>query len=280
MFNDLTDNKSRGVLVAIGGAEDKTSEAVILRRVLGLAPDPSACEVGVIATASGYPDETFATYDETFGRLGAKAVHNLDVRTRADAGRPELIEAIERCNVIFLTGGDQLRLTHILGGSPLLAAIRQRREQGAVIAGTSAGAAAMSATMIYNGHAADALRKGAVKMSSGLAFVHGVIIDSHFLERGRFTRLMEVGTTNPEYLGIGIGEDAGVIIHEGPILEAIGNGHVIIVDSSELRVSNVFELSDGEPVAVEHVIMHALTSGFGYDVRKRRFLSPSDLENN
>ena len=261
-----------GVLVAIGGAEDKTSEAVILRRILDLVPGPDR-EVGVIATASGYPQETFDAYNEAFGRLGASVVHDLDVRTRADAHDEALVALTERCDVIFLSGGDQLRLTHILGGSLLLSAIRRRRDQGAVIAGTSAGAAAMSATMIYNGHAADALRKGAVKMSSGLAFVRGIIIDSHFLERGRFTRLMEVGTTNPEYIGVGIGEDAAVIIHEGPVLEAIGNGHVIVVDSAQVKTSNVFQLSDGEPVAVEHVIMHALTSGFAYDVRARRFLA-------
>lgn len=265
------------MLVAIGGAEDRTSEAVILRRVLDLVAGPER-EVGVIATASGYPQETFDAYHEAFGRLGATAVHDLDVRTRLDAQNERLVALTERCDVIFLTGGDQLRLTHTLGGSPLLGAIRRRRAEGAVIAGTSAGAAAMSATMIYNGHASDALRKGAVKMSSGLAFVRGIIIDSHFLERGRFTRLMEVGSTNPEYIGVGIGEDAAVIIHEGPVLEAIGNGHVIVVDSSQVRTSNVFQLSDGEPVAVEHIIMHALTSGFGYNVRAHRFIANIEAE--
>jgi len=164
-----------------------------------------------------------------------------------------------------------------LGGSPLLQAIRDRHAAGAVVAGTSAGAAAMSATMIYNGAAADALRKGAVKMSAGLAFVSGVVIDSHFLERGRFTRLMEVGATNPEYVGVGIGEDAGVIVHRGVVLEAIGTGHVIVVDSSSLGSSNVADLNDGEPVAVEHVVMHALTSGYGYHVRERRFIQPYEL---
>jgi len=273
-----TENQGSGsALVAIGGAEDKTSDAVILRRVLSLAPAPDV-EVGVITSASGYPQEAFAAYADAFNRLGAKAIHALDVRTRADAGRADLVETVERCGLIFLTGGDQLRLTHVLGGSALLDAIRRQRARGAVVAGTSAGAAAMSATMIYNGHAADALRKGAVKMSSGLAFVSGIIIDSHFLERGRFTRLMEVGSTNPEYLGVGIGEDAAVIIHDGKVLEAIGNGHVIVVDSSQLRTSNVFELGDNQPVALEHVIMHALTSGFGFDIKRRRFLSPAELE--
>ncbi|NIR60056.1 MAG: cyanophycinase, partial [Gammaproteobacteria bacterium] len=252
-----------GTLVAIGGAEDKTQDLEILTRVFSLAPEGNH-EVAVLATASGIPEEVFPAYEAAFDRLGAANVHYVDVRTREDARKQENVDIVRKCGIIFFTGGDQLRLTNVLGGSPVLAAIRERYRDGAVVAGTSAGAAAMSATMIYNGSAADALRKGAVNMSSGLAFVEGVVIDSHFLERGRFTRLMEVGATNPEYIGIGLGEDAGVIIHQGGILEAIGPGHVIVVDSRNLESSNVAEISDGEPVAVEHVIMHALISGYGY----------------
>lgn len=266
----------RGALVAIGGAEDKTSELAILKRVFAMAP-PDNREVGVITTASGIPDEVFADYRDVFERLGATDVHNLDVRNRDDARNGENVDLALRCGTLFLSGGDQLRLTNILGGSPLLEAVRTRHAAGAVVAGTSAGAAAMSATMIYNGAAADALRKGAVKMSAGLAFVEGFVIDSHFLERGRFTRLMEVGATNPEYIGVGIGEDAAIIVHDGPILEALGTGHVIVVDSSNLGNSNVADINDGEPVAVEHVVMHALISGYGYHVKQRRCLQPHEL---
>jgi cyanophycinase len=266
-----------GHLVAIGGAEDKSSESQILKKVFSLAPEGET-EVAVLATASGIPDDVFPQYEEAFTHLGASKVHHLDVRSREDAGREDHTELVGRCGTIFFTGGDQLRLTNILGGSPLLEAIRAHHAKGAVVAGTSAGAAAMSATMIYNGAAADALRKGAVKMSSGLAFVEGVVIDSHFLERGRFTRLMEVGATNPEYIGLGLGEDAAVVVHDGRFLEAVGGGHVVVVDSSNLLSSNVAEISDGEAVAVEHVVMHALISGCGYDVQERRFLQPDELE--
>jgi cyanophycinase len=265
-----------GPLVAIGGAEDKSSKAEILRRVLSLAPVDNTV-VGVITTASGIPEETFANYRNVFQRLGAAEVHHIDVRTREQARDNRTVQTAQECGTIFMSGGDQLRLTHVLGGSPLLEAIRKRHDQGIVVAGTSAGAAAMSATMIYNGAAADALRKGAVNMSAGLHFVSGVVIDSHFLERGRFTRLMEVGATNPEYLGIGIGEDAGVIVHNGTVLEAIGAGHVIVVDSSNLASSNVTELSDGEAVAAENFVMHALIAGYGYHVSERRFLQPNEL---
>jgi cyanophycinase len=266
----------RGTLIAIGGAEDKTSSLDILKRVYSHAPadNPS---IAVLATASGIPDEVLPAYEEAFGRLGATDIRLCDVRKREHAQDPEIVAQVKSAGVIFFTGGDQLRLTHVLGGSTLLEAIRQAYQDGAVVAGTSAGAVALSSTMIYNGAAADALRKGAVKMSSGLGFVDGVVIDSHFLERGRFTRLMEVGATNPEYLGLGLGEDAGVIFHNGGFMEAIGPGHVVIVDSRELAGSNVADIADGEPVAVEHVVMHALIAGHGYDLNNKAYLGVDSI---
>ncbi|MGM0535427.1 MAG: cyanophycinase [Pseudomonadota bacterium] len=265
-----------GCMVAIGGAEDRTSDLEILRQVFALAPEGEV-EVAVIATASGIPDEVLPDYAAAFSRLGARRVHSLAIRDRQQAAEDDTVRLIEQSGVIFFTGGDQLRLTNVLGGSPVLTAIRERLEEGAVVAGTSAGAAAMPGTMIYNGAAADALRKGAVNMTFGLGLVDGLIIDSHFLERGRFTRLMEVGASNPEYLGVGLGEDAGVIIRPQGILEAIGPGHVILIDSRDLASSNIADLSMGEPVAVEHMILHAMVSGHGFDVEARRYLVPHEL---
>lgn len=269
---------STGRLIAIGGAEDKTSEAEVLDRVLSFAPADNNV-VGVITTASGVPDEVFDAYRQVFERLGAERVMHINIRDRDGANDPARVDDIRACGVIFLSGGDQMRLTNTLGASDVLAAIRTRRGEGAVVAGTSAGAACMSSTMIYGGgDRNDSLRKGAVRMSAGLSFVHDVIIDSHFLERGRFTRLMEVGATNPEMLGVGIGEDAGVILDGGELLEAIGPGHVIIVDSSDLSVSNVADVAEGEAISVANVVMHALTNGYGYDVRRRVVLLPQDME--
>lgn len=265
-----------GHLVAIGGAEDRTSDLEILTRVFALAPVDNP-EVAVIATASGIPDQVLPDYEAAFTRLGASRIHSLDIKDRQQAADPETVRLIEQSGVIFFTGGDQLRLTHVMGGSATLQAIRERLAAGAVVAGTSAGAAAMPGTMIYNGAAADALRKGAVNMTFGLGLVEGLIIDSHFLERGRFTRLMEVAASNPEHLGVGISEDAGVIIHPHGILEAIGSGHVILIDSRDLASSNIAELSMGEPVAIEHMILHALVSGHGFDLGARRYLIPEAL---
>lgn len=267
--------RQRGALIAIGGAEDRTADSAVLKRVLDFVTG-EPFEVGVITTASRYPDDAFSAYLHAFEAFGARAVHHLDVPDREAAHDPEKAAIVGACDVLFIAGGDQLRLTNVLGGSPFLTAIRERHAEGAVVAGTSAGAAALTATMIYDGDAANALRKGAVKMAAGLAFARGIVIDSHFLERGRFTRLMEVGTTNPEYVGVGIGEDAAVVIHPGPVLEAVGPGLVIVVDSSQLRHTNVVDLEVGEPVAVEHVIMHALASGYGYDVKRRAFIDARD----
>jgi len=265
-----------GALIAIGGAEDKSSEMDILSRVFSLAPDGRS-DVAVITTASSIPEEVYEGYLEAFSRLGADSVHHLSIATREQAAQERHIEVLQRSGVVFIAGGDQLRLTHVIGGSPVLKAIREHLTGGGTVAGTSAGAAAMSATMIYDGAAADALRKGAVKMAAGLGFVEGIVIDSHFLERGRFTRLMEVGATNPEFLGVGIGENAAVQFHRGVVLEAIGPGHVIVVDSSQIKSSNVPSLYDGEPVAVEHIVMHALTNGSGYHITDREFIQPDVL---
>lgn len=265
-----------GPLIAIGGAEDKLSEAIILSRVMALAPAETNA-VGVITTASSIPDQVFSDYRDAFTRLGATEVHDIPIRERAEADDQAHVDRIRRCGVIFITGGDQMRLTTILGASRSLGAMRERHSDGAVVAGTSAGAACMSATMVYGGPADDSLRKGAVKMSAGLAFAEGVIIDTHFLERGRFSRLMEVGTTNPEYVGVGLGEDAAIQFLDPQTLEAFGPGHVVIVDSAKITGSNVYDLNDGEAVTVHNVIMHALISGYGYNITSRRVLMPADL---
>jgi len=130
--------------------------------------------------------------------------------------------------------------------------------------------------MVYGGNAIDSLRKGAVRMSAGFGLIDKVIIDTHFLERGRFSRLMEVGATNPEYLGVGLGEDAAVLFG-GDTIHAFGPGHVILVDSSRITGSNVFELSDGEAVSVHNVLMHAMIDGDAYSMSERRILSAEEL---
>jgi cyanophycinase len=266
---------AKGPLIAIGGAEDKASEVGILRHVLALS-EKTEPVVGVITTASSIPEDVFGIYREAFENLGAGDILDIRIRTRADSDSSKFVDMIGKCDVIFISGGDQMRLTNIFGASAALDAMRKRQVEGAVIAGTSAGAACQSRTMVYGGAADDALRKGAVRMTAGFGFVEGVIIDTHFLERGRFSRLIEVGATNPEYLGVGLGEDAAVQF-DGDLIRVFGPGHVILVDSSDISGSNVFDLSDGEPVAVSDVRLHALVHGYAFDVRDRRVLGPEEL---
>ncbi|MGB8621240.1 MAG: cyanophycinase [Paracoccaceae bacterium] len=265
----------KGPLVAIGGAEDKTSRADILRRVLSLSKK-DAPVVGVITTASSIPGEVFEAYSTALSAIGAAEVLDIRIRERKDAASEAFVAMVRRADVIFISGGDQMRLTNVLGGSAVLDTIRARHAEGAVVAGTSAGAACQSQTMVYGGQADDSLHKGAVKMTAGFGLVQGVIIDTHFLERGRFSRLMEVGATNPEYLGLGIGEDAAVLF-EGDVIRAFGPGHVIVIDSSQITGSNVFDLADGEAVSVHNVIMHALVDGDAFSVTDRRVLGPDEL---
>ena len=265
---------TKGKLVAIGGAEDKKTQVDILKRVLSFSSEPAPV-VGVITTASSIPDDVYEDYRGVFQRLCASEVLDIRIRERTDAAESAFIDMLSRSDVIFISGGDQMRLTSILGGSPALDTIRKRYQQGAVIAGTSAGAACQSTTMVYGGDATDALRKGAVKMSAGFGLMEGVIIDTHFLERGRFSRLMEVGATNPEFLGVGLGEDAAILFDDGK-LYAFGPGHVILVDSSKMTGSNVFDLSDGDAVSVHNVVMHALIDGNGYSLSDRRILGPQE----
>lgn len=266
---------AKGPLIAIGGAEDKSSRADILRRVLAMS-EKDAPVVGVITTASSIPGHVFNSYRTTFCAISTAEILDIRIRDRDDAASEDNVEMIRSCDIIFLSGGDQMRLTYILGATAAMAAIRTRHAEGGVIAGTSAGAACLSQTMVYGGSAGDSLRKGAVRMSAGFGLVGGVIIDTHFLERGRFSRLMEVGATNPEYLGLGIGEDSAVLF-EGNVIRAFGSGHTIVIDSSKVTGSNVFDLEDGEAVSVHNVIMHALVNGYGYNLTDRRVLGPDEL---
>ncbi|HLQ85642.1 MAG TPA: cyanophycinase [Salinisphaeraceae bacterium] len=273
----LSSVDSRGCLVAIGGAEDKTCASDVLSAVVALAPEQKK-EITVIAAASSIPNEVLPTYEQVFAQLGAERVHLLAMRARGDAEDAQSLSAVAASSVIFFTGGDQLRLTNLLGGSRLLQAIQARFMAGAVVAGTSAGAMVLATTMIYNGDAANALHKGAVNMSSGLGFVGGLIIDTHFLARGRFTRLMAAGATNPQDLGVGLDENTAVIVHPNRVLEAVGPEHVILLDSRGLVRSNIAELSAGNAVAIENMTMHALISGHGYDIDQRRYLVPDELQ--
>ncbi|WP_300456900.1 cyanophycinase [Desulfobacula sp.] len=263
-----------GRLIAIGGNEDKENELLVLKRVIREIGKPDY-KVGVIATASEDPEQRGQDYQQVFTTLGASEIKILTIKTRAQANDKTLAKTLEDVDLIFFTGGDQLRLTTILGGSKTLAVIQDRLEAGALIAGTSAGAAVFSDTMIYEGESEDGLFKGSVLTTSGFGFVKNIVFDTHFMARGRIGRLVQIVTTNPTCIGFGIGEDSGVVLKGDGTVEVIGTGQVIIVDGSDIAHSNIMDIKPGGPIAVENVRIHSLVDGYGYDFKKRRFLIPS-----
>lgn len=276
----------KGILVSVGGAEDKGTdlekgivernrlnffEIGILKNVVSLTgvKDPI---VEVVTTASSIPDEVAENYIDAFSKLGCKKIGHLRIRDREDAAKPEYIERLKACDCIMFSGGNQLRLSSIFGGTQFLDILRQRLEnEHFVVGGTSAGAMAMSNTMIYEGSADKAHLKGEVKITTGLGFLQNVIIDSHFDKRGRFNRLAQAVAANPGAIGIGLGEDTGVVVTEGHTLKAIGSGSVVIIDGKNIEYNNIADIRTGEPISVENITVHIMSSGDVYNLQTRRF---------
>jgi cyanophycinase len=263
-----------GRLIAIGGNEDKDNELIVLKRVVQEI-GKTKFKVGVITTASEDPEQRGKDYQNVFTTLGASKIDIFNIKERVQANSRKSAKTIAELDLIFFTGGDQLRLTTILGGTRMFDAIQEHLVNGALIAGTSAGAAVFSDTMIYEGKSEDGLFKGSVLSTSGFGFVDKIIFDTHFMARGRIGRLIQIVTSNPTCIGVGIGEDCGVILKGDGVAEVVGTGQVIIVDGCGIGISNIMNIKPGEPIAVENVRIHSLVDGYGYDFKKRQFLAPS-----
>lgn len=271
----VTDSKSKpqGYLVAIGGNEDKEKDLKVLRHIVGL-PVGGTRIVELIPLASRIPHEVVEAYIPALAKIGVEEVRIMHIESRADANRQDYVDRILASDVVFFTGGDQLRITSLLGGSPVMEAINGHYWRGGVVAGTSAGAAAMSGTMIFEGDVARSVRKGSVHMVPGVGLLQHAIIDTHFIQRGRITRLLEVIASNPGSIGLGLGEDTGIVIREGEVVEVIGSGVVVVVDGHQVRYSNVYEIDLGDPIAVENVVLHTLVAGHRYDLANKLYLPP------
>ena len=277
----------KGKLIAIGGAEHKGTELEvdgfqrnnlnffelgILRRVVEEAGGIAA-RIEVITTASMIPYEVGENYLNAFGKIGCTNIGVMHIRTRQDAMSEEYIERIRRCDAVMFSGGNQLRLSATDGGTEFLSILKRRyKEENFLIAGTSAGAMAMSNTMIYEGNAARAHLKGEVKITTGLGFLNSVIIDSHFEKRGRFGRLAQAVAANPGCIGIGLGEDTGMLITEGNKMEAIGSGLVVIIDGHDILHSNIADIPDGNPISIENLKVHFCEKGNGFLIKERKYL--------
>ncbi len=279
----------KGKLIAIGGAEHKGLdednngefhrtnlnfvELGILRRIVEESGGVNA-RIEVITTASMIPLEVGENYLNAFGKIGCLNIGLMHIRNRQDAHRVEFLERLQAADGIMFSGGNQLRLGTTFGGTAFLNTLLQRYqdEENFVIAGTSAGAMAMSNTMIYHGDAEKAHLKGEVKITTGLGFIDDVIIDSHFEKRGRFGRLAQAVASNPQCVGIGLGEDTGMIISSGNKMEAIGSGLVMIVDGYDIGHSNIADIPEGNPISVESLKVHFCAQGNGYLLTERRFV--------
>ena len=268
----------KGLLVAVGGNEDKEHDLLVLRKIVSLIKTQTV-NIEIITTASEIPEELGEMYRKSFDRIGNTSVRFMHIRTREQAEEKQYIERLKKCDVVFFTGGDQLRISSILGGTLFLDTILNKYyTEECIIAGTSAGATAMSQTMIFGGESAEALIKGSVNVTAGIGLVQNVIIDSHFIKRGRFSRLMELVTSSPGHIGIGLGEDTGIIIRNGCLVEATGNGLVVIFDGKRIKYSNISSINNGEAISVENMHVHVLVDGCGYDLSSRTFLKPLKLK--
>ncbi len=261
----------KGNLIIIGGAEDKYGEKHILEEVVEVMGGRDA-RIGIITTASERSEEVGEEYRQVFSRLGAKDVDILDLKTRDDANSQDYAERIRDTTGFFFTGGDQLRITSILGGSRAYQELYYAYRHGTAIAGTSAGASVMSSTMIVEGNSNDAARKCTLKMAPGLNLLEGVIIDQHFDQRGRLGRLLCGVAENPGVLGIGIDEDTAIRVFSEGYFQVLGSNAVTLIDGRYIKSSNVSETNPDEILAITNASIHVLSTGYGYDFKRREVL--------
>lgn len=260
--------KVKGTLIIIGGAEDKKGEKDILKTVCSkLNKEEDELVIATVATES--PIEVGAQYRNIFEGLGVKRVNVLNVASRDDACSNENVDMVNRAALIFFTGGDQLRITSMLGGTPLYNCFLKRYEEGCVFVGTSAGASVMSDIMVVHGPDEESPKKCTLKMAPGLGLIRGVIIDQHFAQRGRIGRLLVGVAENPQSLGVGIDEDTAIEVNSEGVFKVLGSSAVYVLDGSTIERSNVSEQFPNEVLSIFNVKMHVLKSGDRFDINLR-----------
>lgn len=279
-------NTPKGKLVIIGGSVDKGSfseseadlqrnlmffEKGILKRITTESAKGNLSRIEIVTTASSIPEEVGAEYVKAFVQLDVLNVGILNIKTREEANLPENVERLKNADVAMFTGGDQLRLTSIFGGTAFHHLLLEKyQNENFIKAGTSAGAAASSNNMIYQGSSHEALHKGEVKITGGLGLINNVIVDTHFVQRGRIGRLLYACASNPINLGIGLGEDTGLLITNGNDMEAIGSGLVMLVDATHMKDTNITDVEMGSPVSIENLIVHVMSFGDHYDLKNKK----------
>jgi len=263
--------------MVIGGAEDKLGERVILSRFVELAGGDQA-QIVVISTASSLGDAATDLYRHLLGRIGARTITGLRPETREEANDPQAVAALTSATGIFMTGGNQLRLSSIIGGTALGAAILDAHGRGVVVAGTSAGASAVATHMMAFGSSGATPKHRMAHVSVGLGLLVNVVVDQHFEQRTRLGRLLAVVAQSPSLIGLGLDEDTAAVIDANDILEVIGRGSVTIVDGSDV-ITDAFRTTGHKPMMVSNARLHSLPAGYRFDLRARRVL-PLDVSPN
>lgn len=279
----------KGKLFIIGGAEDKgeakdtrrelNDDATvdgyydhgILRRIVEESAHKEKSRIEILTTASTVPKEIGGDYKKAFARLKAENTGILDIDSREEAHQDAILKRLEAADVVMVTGGDQMRLTSLLGGTPFLTLLQEKyQKEEFIYAGSSAGAAAASNNMVFQGSSDEALFKGKIRITSGLAMINDVIIDTHFVKRGRIGRLFQSVVANPRLLGIGLEENTALMITRGKVMEAIGPGMTILVDGRSIVDSNYNDIYDGEAISIEKLTVHVMSKYDRYDLQAHK----------
>ncbi len=261
-----------GPLVIIGGAEDKVGKRRLLRRFVTLSGGRGRARIVVVPTASSVEPEMSEVYTDAFTHLGAAEVRTLRPASRREADDPDLAATTAGATGIFMTGGNQLKLSQWVTGTALGHAIHAAHRRGAAVAGTSAGASVMSSHMISLGGDGSTPRHREAQLTVGMGLLDGTVIDQHFDQRGRYGRLMAVVAGSPSLLGIGIDEDTAAVVTEQRWLEVAGSGAVFVVDAQH-ATSDAHEARAGAPLLFSGAVVHALPAGARFDLRRRVLVS-------
>ena len=261
------DDMTRGFIIPIGGAEERLNEGAILRRFAKLCGGKSA-HIAILPTASQQKD-TGQRYEACFRDIGVAEARALPIEERAEARRQDWLEYLERCDGAFLTGGNQLRLSTTLGGTPVAKVLRKRNEAGMHVGGTSAGAAFLSEHMIAFGEEGSTPHADSVTLAPGLGLTNRVIVDQHFRQRDRIGRLLTAISYNPYAIGLGLDEDTAAFIGPDDVLTVVGSGGVTIVDASELEYTSMDHAQKHQAVSLIGIKLHILVSGATYNLHTR-----------
>lgn len=257
-----------GNLIIIGGAEDKEGKKEILKKVCDcINKDNDMLLIATVATE--YPKESEAKYREAFSNLGVKNINVLDISRREDSYDEKNINLVKKAKLVFFTGGDQLRITSLIGGSPVFNELKNLIDRGIYVVGTSAGASVMSDTMIVEGEDEEDPKKSIINMAPGLGLINNVIIDQHFIQRGRIGRLLAGVAQNPQVLGIGIDENTAIIANKDGNIEIIGEGAVYFIDGSGITYSNVSEQNNNEILSIFNIRIHVLKEGNRFNITNK-----------